>query len=101
LLTLLSYRATGANFALVLVKILGREYFFHLVDQVDEGDWGEASCFLHISDTCLEMLLPVLQMAIGQQFLVIVCALGEFELKRRKMNGLIAELETMDRPKSA
>ena len=33
--------------------------------------------------------------------LVIVCALGEFELKRRKMNGLIAELETMDRPKSA
>ena len=58
-----------------------------MADQVDEGDWGEASCFLHISDTCLkfgklltsgdfdqiddhlEMLLPVLQMAIGQQFL--------------------------------
>ena len=35
------------------------------------------------------------------KYLVIVCALGEFELKRRKMNGLIAELETMERPKRA
>ena len=31
----------------------------------------------------------------GQQFLVIPTALGDLELKRRKMNGLIAELDTI------
>ena len=31
----------------------------------------------------------------GQQFLVIPTALGERELKRRKMKGLIAELDTI------
>ena len=31
----------------------------------------------------------------GQQFLVIPTALGDLELKRRKMNGLIAEFDTI------
>ena len=31
----------------------------------------------------------------GQQFLVIPTALGDLELKRRKMKGLIAELDTI------
>ena len=31
----------------------------------------------------------------GQQFLVIPNALGDLELKGRKMNGLIAELDTI------
>ena len=35
------------------------------------------------------------------KYLVIVCALGEFELKRRKMKGLMAELETMESPRRA
>jgi hypothetical protein len=30
----------------------------------------------------------------GQQFLVMVTARGEFELNSRKMNGLMAELDT-------
>ena len=35
---------------------------------------------------------------VGQQFLAIEEATGEEELKRRKMKGLIAELDTIDTP---
>ena len=48
---------------------------------------------------------PLFSLELGHQhsfmsllYLVIFCALGELELKRRKMNGLMAELETMERP---
>ena len=54
-------------------------------------------CFLFVVFIFLVYLVVLRRppLTSGQQFLVIPTALGDLELKRRKMKGLIAELDTI------